>query len=38
MGTLLIVEDDPTDRETRIAMLEGGKYKIEPAIDGLEAV
>ena len=37
MSTILIVDDDPTARETAVAMLEGAGYQIEQAKDGLHA-
>lgn len=38
MSTILIVDDEPTARETLIAMLEGGHYQIEQAKDGFQAL
>jgi len=38
MSTILIVDDDPSARETAVAMLEGAGYQIEQAKDGLQAL
>ncbi len=38
MSTILIVDDDPTAREALVAMLEGEKYELELAKDGLQAL
>ena len=38
MSTVLIVDDDPSARETLIAMLEGEEYQLELAKDGFEAL
>ncbi|MFT3891071.1 MAG: response regulator [Anaerolineales bacterium] len=38
MSTILIVDDDPTARQTAVAMLEGAGYQIEEAKDGLQAL
>ncbi len=38
MSTILIVDDDPTARETLTAMLEGEDYQLELARDGFEAL
>ena len=38
MSIILIVDDDPTARETTVAMLEGFGYQIEQAKDGLQAL
>ena len=38
MSTILIVDDDPSARETAVAMLEGSGYQIEEAKDGLQAL
>jgi signal transduction histidine kinase len=38
MSTVLIVDDDPTARETLVAILEGEGYDIQQAKDGLQAL
>ena len=38
MGTVLIVDDDPSARETLIAMLESENYRLEIAKDGFQAL
>lgn len=38
MSVILIVDDDPTARETLVAMLEGGNYQLEMARDGFQAL
>ncbi|NJC96475.1 MAG: hypothetical protein C3F07_19115 [Anaerolineales bacterium] len=38
MSTILIVDDEPTARETLIAMLEGNDFQLELARDGFEAL
>jgi signal transduction histidine kinase len=38
MSTILIVDDDPTARQTAVAMLEGTGYQIEEAKDGSQAL
>jgi len=38
MSTILIVDDDPTARETLIAMLEGEDYDLQLAKDGFQAL
>jgi signal transduction histidine kinase len=38
MSTILIVDDEPSARETLIAMLEGQGYKLEEAVNGSEAL
>src|SRR5512134_3797838 len=38
MSTILIVDDDPSARETTVSMLEGSGYRIEEAKDGLHAL
>jgi signal transduction histidine kinase len=38
MSIILIVDDDPTARETLIAMLEGQNYRLELAKDGFQAL
>lgn len=38
MSTILIVDDDPTARETLVSMLEGEKYQIEMATSGTQAL
>ena len=38
MSAILIVDDDPTARETLVAMLEGGDYQLEMAMDGFQAL
>jgi signal transduction histidine kinase len=38
MSTILIVDDDPSARETAVAMLEGAGYHIEEAKDGSQAL
>lgn len=38
MSTVLIVDDDPTARETLFAMLEGESYDLQFAKDGFEAL
>ncbi|SRR6266487_709500 len=38
MSTILIVDDEPTARETLVAMLEGEDYDLRLAKDGLEAL
>lgn len=38
MSTILIVDDDPTARETLVAMLEGEKYDLKLAKDGIQAL
>ena len=37
MSTVLIVDDDPTARETLVAMLEGEQYDLQLAKDGMQA-
>lgn len=38
MSTVLIVDDDPTARETLVAMLEGENYDLQLAKDGIQAL
>src|SRR5688500_17336555 len=38
MSTVLIVDDDPSARETLIAILEGENYRLEIARDGFQAL
>ena len=38
MNTVLIVDDDPTARETLVAMLEGENYDLQLAKDGVQAL
>ena len=38
MSTVLIVDDDPSARETLIAMLESENYRLEIAKDGFQAL
>jgi signal transduction histidine kinase len=38
MSTILIVDDDPSARETLIAMLESEEYRLEIAKDGFETL
>jgi CheY-like chemotaxis protein len=38
MSTILIVDDEPTARETVVAMLEGENYDLQLAKDGLQAL
>lgn len=38
MSTILIVDDEPTARETLVAVLEGQDYQIEMAKDGFQAL
>ena len=38
MSTILIVDDDPTARETLVAILEGEDYQLELARNGMEAI
>src|SRR6266498_3643985 len=38
MSTVLIVDDDPTARETLVAMLEGENYNLQLAKDGIQAL
>ncbi|MBN2119050.1 MAG: response regulator [Anaerolineales bacterium] len=38
MSTILIVDDDPTARETLVAMLEGESYDLQLAKDGFQAL
>jgi CheY-like chemotaxis protein len=38
MSTVLIVDDDPTARETLTAMLEGEGYDLQLAKDGIQAL
>ncbi|HSK88094.1 MAG TPA: response regulator [Anaerolineales bacterium] len=38
MNTILIVDDDPTARETLVAMLEGESYDLQLAKDGFQAL
>jgi signal transduction histidine kinase len=38
MSTVLIVDDDPTARETLVAMLEGENYDLQLAKDGAQAL
>ena len=38
MSTVLIVDDDPTARETLVAMLEGEDYDLQLAKDGIQAL
>jgi signal transduction histidine kinase len=38
MNTILIVDDDPTARQTAVAILEGAGYDIREASDGLQAL
>ncbi|HXF84193.1 MAG TPA: response regulator [Anaerolineales bacterium] len=38
MSVILIVDDNPTARETLVAMLEGNGYQLELAKDGFEAL
>lgn len=38
MSTILIVDDEPTVRETLLAMLEGQGYAIAEAVNGPEAI
>ena len=38
MSTLLIVDDEPSARETLVAMLEGQDYQLELAKDGIQAL
>jgi signal transduction histidine kinase len=38
MSTVLIVDDDPTARETLVAMLEGEYYDLQLAKDGFQAL
>jgi len=38
MSTVLIVDDDPTARETLVAMLEGEQYDLQVAKDGAQAL
>jgi signal transduction histidine kinase len=38
MSTILIVDDDPTARETLLAMLEGEGYDLQQAKDGIQAL
>jgi signal transduction histidine kinase len=38
MSTVLIVDDDPTARETLVAMLEGEDYDLQLAKDGVQAL
>src|SRR5688500_14596968 len=38
MSTVLIVDDDPTAREALVAILEGEKYELRQAKDGIQAL
>jgi signal transduction histidine kinase len=38
MSTILIVDDEPTARETLVAMLEGENYDLQLAKDGIQAL
>jgi signal transduction histidine kinase len=38
MSTVLIVDDDPTARETLVAMLEGENYELQLAKDGIQTL
>jgi signal transduction histidine kinase len=38
MSTVLIVDDDPTARETLVAILEGEGYELQQAKDGIQAL
>jgi signal transduction histidine kinase len=38
MSTILIVDDDPTARETLVAMLDGENYDLRLAKDGIQAL
>jgi CheY-like chemotaxis protein len=38
MSTILIVDDEPTARETLVAMLEGENYELQLAKDGFQAL
>jgi signal transduction histidine kinase len=38
MSTILIVDDEPTARETVVAMLEGEEYDLQLAKDGMQAL
>ena len=38
MSTILIVDDEPSARETLVAMLDGENYQLELAKDGFEAI
>jgi signal transduction histidine kinase len=38
MSTILIVDDEPSARETLVAMLEGEKYDLQLAKDGFQAL
>lgn len=38
MSTVLIVDDDPTARETLVAILEGEGYDLQQAKDGIQAL
>lgn len=38
MSTILIVDDDPSARETLVAMLEGSSHQLELAKDGYQAL
>lgn len=38
MSTVLIVDDDPTAREALVAILEGEKYDLQQAKDGVQAL
>lgn len=38
MSTVLIVDDDPTSRETLVAILEGEGYDLKQAKDGIQAL
>jgi signal transduction histidine kinase len=38
MSTVLIVDDDPTARETLLAILEGEGYELQQAKDGVQAL
>jgi signal transduction histidine kinase len=38
MSTILIVDDEPSARETLMAMLEGQGYQLELAVNGFEAL
>ncbi len=38
MSTILIVDDEPSARETLVSMLEGGDYQLELAEDGFQAL
>jgi signal transduction histidine kinase len=38
MSTILIIDDEPTARETLVAMLEGEKYQLKLAVTGTQAL